>query len=134
MTTIVTADIEKFRYDVTAERIVWGTIGSKGHVMDGILYFPLRTADGVVDIQVGPVEFVKDCRFDLKVGEIVSVIGVPAMMAEQEILIAREIQSMTAILVLRDRNGDPIWNPRPPIQMDPEKPSRGDSSLCLGTN
>jgi hypothetical protein len=133
ITTLGAASVDEIRYDVTAEKIHWGVIGSKGHAMDGFRYFPLDTADGRIDVQLGPCDFVDNSGFVFKVGEIVSVIGMPAVIGEHEILIAREVQSMTAVLVLRNRKGEPMWAANPPIQMDPEKPRQGNSPLCFKT-
>ena len=126
--TLGATDVDEIRYDVKAENIHWGVIGSKGHAMDGLWYFPLDTADGRIDVQLGPCDFVDNSGFVFRVGEIVSVIGMPAVIGEHEVLIAREVQSMTAVLVLRNRKGEPMWTASPPIQMDPEKPRQGGAA------
>ena len=46
-------------YDVKAERLFEGIVAGKGHIMDGLMYLPLQTSDTVVQVQLGPKEFVK---------------------------------------------------------------------------
>jgi len=58
-------DIDRVRYDVLAERIYEGTVGSKGRVVDGLMYFALRMPDGTVEVQIGPEEFVGHSGFKL---------------------------------------------------------------------
>jgi len=36
-----------------------GVVAGKGCIMDGLMYFPLKTADTVLEVRVGPNEFVK---------------------------------------------------------------------------
>ena len=120
-------DPDSLRYDMTLERTFEGTVVSKGHMIEGLMYFPLKTADRVMEVQLGPKNFVKSSGFKLKVGEMVTVVGSPAMLKEREVLLAREVRTMTAVFVVRDRNGEPMWDPNRPIQMDPEF---NESELC----
>src|SRR4030095_16365260 len=65
------------RYDVRAERIFEGVVASKGHMIDGLMYFPLKTAGTIVEVQLGPEEFVERSTFIFKPADIVGVVGVP---------------------------------------------------------
>ena len=113
-------NIDGPRYDVLVERMFEGTVASTGHLVEGLMYFPLKTADSTMEVQLGPENFVKSSGFKLKVPEIVTVVGVPAMLGEREVLLAREVRSMTRVFVVRDRNGEPMWDMNRPIQMDTE--------------
>lgn len=115
-------DIDDLRYDVLAERVFEGSVGSKGHVVEGLVYFPFGTADDVMEAQIGPEEFVKRSGFKLKPGEMVAVLGMRVVYKDRQILLARQVQNMTAVLVIRDHNGQPMWNTGRPIQMDTEMP------------
>jgi cytochrome c553 len=107
---------------VLAERVFEGSVGSKGHVVEGLVYFPFRTADDVMEVQIGPEEFVKRSGFKLKPAEMVTVPGMRVVLKDRQILLAREVRSMDAVMVVRDHNGQPMWNTDRPIQMDTELP------------
>jgi hypothetical protein len=113
-------DLDRTPYNVLNECAYMGTVGSTGHLLDGIMYFPLKTATGVIDVHLGPRSFFEESKFKLKVGEIISVIGAPATIKGRQVLLAREIRSLTAVFVGRDRNGEPLWDSDRPVQMDPE--------------
>ena len=93
------------RYDVRAERVLEGIVAGKGHVMDGLMYFPLRTADTIVEIQLGPKQFVERSGFIFKPGDIVVVVGVPIVLNERGVVLARQISGMNGTLVLRHEAG-----------------------------
>jgi hypothetical protein len=103
-------DRDAIGYNVVAERIFEGTIASNGHIIDGLMYFPLRTAETVLEVQVGPKEFVERSRFKLKTGDMVTVIGMPVIMKERDVVLAREVSSMNGVLIIRDPVGLPLWD------------------------
>jgi len=92
-------------YDVRAERVLEGIVAGKGHVMDGLMYFPLKTADTIVEVQLGPKESVERSTFIFKPGDMVVVVGVPVVLNEHAVVLARQISGMKGTLVLRDENG-----------------------------
>ena len=120
-------EIDRIRYDVLAEQVYEGTVGSKGHVVDGLMYFALRISDRTVEVQIGPEEFVQRSGFKLKIGEMVTVVGMPLVWKGRDIVLARKVSNMTSVLVVRDRDGYPMWDMKRPVQMDPELP---ESHLC----
>jgi hypothetical protein len=115
------------RYNVMAERMFEGIVASPGHVVDGMVFFPLRTEDRLIEVELGPKNFVGKSGFNLKVGEMVSVIGALADMGGQEVVLAREVRTMRAVLIVRDRNGYPMWDSTRPVEMDPEF---SESGMC----
>jgi hypothetical protein len=116
-------------YDTKAERMFEGKIVGKGHVLDGLMYFPLKTIDIVVEVQMGTKEFVANSGFKLKPGDMVTVIGVPAVLNEREVVLAREVSGMNGVLLVRDDRGAPMWDTNRPILMDP-KPYMDFSEVC----
>jgi hypothetical protein len=92
-------------YDVRAERVLEGIVAGKGHVMDGLMYFPLKTADTIVEVQVGPKEFVERSTFIFKPGDTVAVVGVPVVLNQHAVVLARQISGMNGTLILRDDDG-----------------------------
>jgi hypothetical protein len=92
-------------YDVKTERIFEGVVAGKGHVMDGLMYFPLKTAETVLEVQLGPKEFAQRSTFIFKPGDMVIVVGAPVVLNERGVVLAREISGMNGTLVLRDDDG-----------------------------
>jgi hypothetical protein len=92
-------------YDVRAERVLEGVVAGKGHVIDGFMYFPLKTADTIVEVQLGPKEFVERSTFIFKTGATVVVVGVPVVLNQHPVVLARQISGMNGTLVLRDDDG-----------------------------
>jgi hypothetical protein len=109
-------DNDAIGYNVLAERMFEGTVTSKGHIIEGLMYFPLSTANTVVDVQIGPKEFVERNNFKLKMGDMVTVIGVPVVTKDRDIILAREVSGMNGVLNVRDSMGLPLWDKpnRPP--------------------
>jgi hypothetical protein len=116
-------DIDRMRYDVRAEQVYEGTVGSRGHVVDGLMYFALRTSGRSVEVQIGTEEFVERSGFKLKIGETVTVTGMPLFWNDRNIVLAREVRKMTSVLVVRDREGYPMWDTNGPVYMDPDSVS-----------
>ena len=113
-------DIDHVRYDVLAEQLYEGTVGSKGHIVDGLMYFALRMSNSTVEVQIGPERFIERSGFKLKIGERVTAMGMPLVWNGRDIVLAREVSDMASVLVVRDRDGYPMWDMNRPIQMDPE--------------
>jgi hypothetical protein len=112
--------LDGIRYDVLAERVFEGVLDGKPYVLDGLMYFPLRTSGTMADVQIGPKEFVEGSGFKLEVGQMVTVVGMPVVIKDRVIVLAREIRNKSSVFVVRDRNGQPMWKMDRPIQMDPE--------------
>src|SRR5262245_15299506 len=70
-------NLDERTYNVEAERMFQGTIAGKGHVLEGLMYLPLRTSTAVLELQIGPKEFVESRNMKLTTGDVVTVIGVP---------------------------------------------------------
>jgi hypothetical protein len=108
-------------YNVMAERVFEGTVQDKPYLMGEMLYVPLMTADSVFRVQIGPKKFVERSGFKVRVGETLTVTGMPVLMKGQNIVLAREVRSVSAVLTVRDGVGLPLWESDKPIQMDPER-------------
>jgi hypothetical protein len=109
-------DNDAIGYNVLAERMFEGTVTGKGHIIEGLMYFPLRTANTLVEVQIGPKEFVERNNFKLKTGDMMTVIGMPVVMKDRDVVLAREVSSMNGVLTIRDPMGLPLWDKtdRPP--------------------
>ena len=89
-------------YNVLAERVFKGIVASKGRVIEGLMYFPLRTAKTMMEVQIGPKEFVERSGFKLNAGDTVTVIGMPVILKDRQVILAREVSSMNGVLIVRD--------------------------------
>jgi hypothetical protein len=108
-------------YNVLKERMFEGVVESKGRLIGDLIYFSLKTANGIVEVQIGPQEFVERSGFKPNTGDRMTVIGMPVVMNEQQVVLAREVRSMNGMLMVRDQVGRPLWQKDRPILMDPER-------------
>jgi hypothetical protein len=108
------------RYDMSAERVFQGAVENGPYMRDGLVHFRLRTSELTIQVQIGPKEFVEGSGIKLNPSELLTVTGVPVVIRGRKTVLAREVRSATAVLIVRDRNGEPMWRPGGPIQMDPE--------------
>src|SRR5262245_33896065 len=109
-----------------AEQVFVGTVHGKPTLFADQMYFTLWTRDGAVAVEIGPKEFVEHSGFKLGSGQLITVIGMPIVISHREMVLAREITIGGSVFVVRDRNGQPMWEKNRPIQMDPDA---GASSL-----
>src|SRR5207248_4311688 len=79
-----------------------GSVESKPYMIEQIVYFPLRTANSVVQVQVGPKDFIERSNFKIKASDMLTVTGMPIVMNGRDVVLAREIRSANGVLVLRD--------------------------------
>jgi hypothetical protein len=109
-------------YNVLKERMFKGVVASKGDTIEGLMYFPLTRADGIEEVQIGPKEFVERSGFKLSTGDMVTVIGMRAVVNERHVVLAREVRGTNATLIVRNAMGLPLW--KKPFLMDPERRTR----------
>jgi hypothetical protein len=113
-------DVPRFRYDPSLEQVYKGMVGSKSHVVAGLMYFTLRMSDRSLQVQIGPEDFVERSGFQLKIGETITVLGMPLTWDGRNVVLARRVSNATSVLIVRDRDGRPMWDMKTPVQMDPE--------------
>jgi hypothetical protein len=75
----------------------------------------------MMEVQIGPKEFVERSGFKLNTGDMVTVIGMPVVIKERRVILAREVSGMDCLLIVRDQIGLPLWEKDRPIYMDPER-------------
>jgi hypothetical protein len=98
-----------------------GVVASKGHIIEDSVYFPLKIGTAIVEVQIGPKEFVERSGFKLNIGDRVTVIGMPVVLTQRQVVLAREVSGMNGVLLVRDEVGRPLWEKDWPILMDPER-------------
>jgi hypothetical protein len=116
-------------YDLKAEQVFVGTVHGKPTLFAGRMYFTLWTGNGAVAVEIGPKEFVERSGFKLGSGQMLSVVGMPIVIDQREMVLAREIAIKGFVFVVRDRNGEPMWQMDRPIQMDPDV-GAGSPPVC----
>jgi hypothetical protein len=107
-------------YDLKAEQVFVGTVHGKPTLFAGRMYFTLWTGSGAVAVEIGPKEFVERSGFKLSSGQMISVVGMPIVIGHREMVLAREITIGGSVFVVRDRNGEPMWQTDRPVQLDPD--------------
>jgi hypothetical protein len=108
-------------YNVLAERLFEGSVEAKPYIVRTMVYFALRTADSLVQVQVAPKDFFKRSNFKIDVGDSLTVTGMPIVMNGRDVVLAREIKGPKGVLVVRNPMGVPVWEGEGPMKMDPER-------------
>lgn len=74
------------------------------------LHVTLKTDKGTVDVHLGPAWFLDNQDIELNAGDAVSVEGSRVTFGNASAIIAARIVKGDDTLVLRDRDGTPVWN------------------------
>jgi hypothetical protein len=113
-------DVEQVAYDLSAEQVFVGTVHEKPSAFEGRMYFTLFTAKGLITVELGPKEFVTQSGFNLEARQVVTVIGMPVVINNREVILAREITVTGSVFKMRDQNGRRLREMDRTIEMDPE--------------
>lgn len=101
-------------YDPKAEVTVTGVVEdvheSKVRADHPGLHLIVRTETETVEVHACPVRFLKELEFALDKGDTVTVVG--SRPGSGEVLVAREITKGQTSLILRDKDGAPVWTGR----------------------
>ena len=92
-------------YDVRAERTFEGFITGKEYILDGFVYVPFKTADALLEVQLGPKESIECSKFPLKPGDLLIVVGASVVLNKHRVVLGRVISGMNGTLFLRDDRG-----------------------------
>jgi len=85
------------------------------------LHLLLSTHTEVIDIYLGPAEYLKEFDVAFSKGAFVQIIGSKVNFSGGRVVLAREVRQGKTTLYLRDRTGEPNW-PTPETAI--EGPSR----------
>ena len=113
-------DVDQVAYDVSAEQVFVGTVHERPSAFEGRMYFTLFTARGLIAVELGPKEFVTRSGFTLEARQVVTVIGMPVVINNKDVVLAREIIVTGSVFKLRDQNGRRLHKMDRTIEMDPE--------------
>lgn len=84
----------------------------RGPMMSGMggVHLTLTTKDGSKDVRLGPSAYLVEKSFTIHKGDTLEITGSLVKMGGAEAVIAREVKKGSETLVLRDKNGMPLWS------------------------
>lgn len=111
-------------YDPKTEITLTGTVSEiqqmtpqapppgRGPMMSGMggVHLTLTTKDGFKDVRLGPSAYLVEKNFTIHKGDTLEITGSLVKMGGAEAVIAREVKKGSETLVLRDKNGMPLWS------------------------
>ena len=100
------------KYDVSKEVTLKGTIeeikempvGKENHV-----HLMLKTLTETVEVRLCPTVFLKDFEVTFEKGQQIEVTGSRVKVGEIDVVLAREVVNGNSTVVLRDKQGSPVW-------------------------
>jgi hypothetical protein len=101
------------KYDVAKEITIKGSVeeirevpNPKGQI--GI-YLMVKSGADIVEVRLCPNSFLKEFEVQFKKGDQLTITGAKVKVEEKEVVLAREIENGNNKLVLRDKQGVPVW-------------------------
>ena len=73
------------------------------------VHVQLSTADGVLEVRLGPAWFLDQQKLTIEKGDRIDVTGSKVHLASGDSLIAQQVRKGEATLTLRDESGVPAW-------------------------
>jgi hypothetical protein len=105
------------QYDPSTETTVTGTVeevkkvaGQRGG--PGGTHLMIKTAQGSLEVHLGPTSYLEKQQFTFAKGDQVEVIGSKVKIESADVVIAREVKKGGKTLTLRDAQGVPVWSRR----------------------
>lgn len=101
------------RYDKTTETTLQGIVqevqSQRGRMGGTGTHLLLATDSGVVDVHLGPSNWLSEKKYEFAAGDHLQVLGSKVKINGSDALIAREIKKGDATTVLRNEDGIPQW-------------------------
>jgi mono/diheme cytochrome c family protein len=102
------------QYNPAAETTVKGTVEQVQQSGSGAgwtaTHLRLKTESGIVDVRLGPSSFLTEKNFTISKGDQIEVTGSEMNYNGAEVLVAREVRKGNQVLMLRNKNGVPLWS------------------------
>ncbi len=102
------------RYDKATETTLRGTVqevqSHQGRMGGTGTHLLLKTETGLVDVHVGPTNWLADKKYTFANGDALQVLGSKVTIDGKDAFLAREITKGEAKMVLRNENGIPAWS------------------------
>jgi len=99
-------------YDASTEVTISGTVDKVLQPQHGRMtgsHLMVNTADGMIEVHLGPSSFVAREGFNFAAGDQVKVVGSKVMFGGAPAILAREVTKDGKTLNLRDTTGRPVW-------------------------
>lgn len=96
-------------YDVAAEVTINGTVDDIKQGPQRGTHVMLKTADGTMEIALGPTWYQTEKKYSVAKGDQLEVIGAKSQTDGRDVLLAREIKKGTETMTFRDAKGFPMW-------------------------
>jgi hypothetical protein len=105
------------QYNPATETTVTGTVEEVKKVAGprggpGGTHLMIKTAQGSLEVHLGPTSYVEKQQFTFAKGDQLEVIGSKVKIESADALIAREVKKGGKTLTLRDAQGVPVWSKR----------------------
>ncbi len=103
------------KYDLNTETTLKGVVEQVTEVPNSCmgqtgLHLLLKTEQGPVEVQVAPVDFLKDMDVSFAKGDELQIVGSKVTRADgPPLVIARSLEHNKNQLVVRDKQGGPVW-------------------------
>jgi len=102
------------KYDLAAEVKLKGTVEEVKEVPNSCLgetglHLMLKTGSGIVEVQVAPVGFLKNMEVQFAKGDQIEIVGSQLTQNGSPLVLARSVTQNNNELVVRDKQGTPVW-------------------------
>ena len=102
------------KYDPAAEITLKGVVEEVRQVPHSCqgqtgLHLLVKTNAGTVEVQVAPVDFLKDLEVEFAKGDHLQIVGSPLTQDANSLVLARSVTRDNNELVVRDKQGAPVW-------------------------
>ncbi len=101
------------KYDLTKEVTIKGTVQEVKQVPNpkgqmGI-YLMVKSGGELNEVRLCPNSFLEEFEVSYKMGDELTITGSKVKVGEKEAILAREIEHGNSKMVLRDKQGVPVW-------------------------
>ncbi|MFB3815040.1 MAG: hypothetical protein ACE14L_13105 [Terriglobales bacterium] len=102
------------KYDTATETTLKGVVDEVKEVPNSCLgvtglHLMIKTTDSTVEVQVGPVDFLKEIEVTFAKGDELQIVASKVTKDGNALLLAREVTQKGNVLVMRDKKGEPVW-------------------------
>jgi hypothetical protein len=102
------------KYDPATETTLKGVVDDVKEVPNSYagetgLHLMLKTEAGILEVQVAPVSFLKAMEITFAKGDELKIVGSKVTKDGNALVLARDITRGSNELVMRDKQGDPVW-------------------------
>jgi hypothetical protein len=103
------------KYDPASETTLKGVVDDVKEVPNSFageagVHVLLKTSDGIIEVLIAPVGFLKDMDITFAKGEELKIIGAKVNKDGNALVLAREITQNGNEFVVRDKQGVPVWS------------------------